>query len=48
MPELQRIDLQFTKLEGLRNMESLANLLEVHLTMNKQSGEATRETVQRK
>jgi hypothetical protein len=27
MPELQRIDLQFTTLEGLGNMESLASLL---------------------
>jgi hypothetical protein len=45
MPELQRIDLQFTRLEGLRNMENLASLLEVHLTMDKQADEATREVV---
>ncbi|CAD6270760.1 unnamed protein product [Miscanthus lutarioriparius] len=45
MPELQRIDLQFTKLEGLRNMDNLASLLEVHLTMNTQADEATREIV---
>ncbi|OEL36365.1 hypothetical protein BAE44_0002617 [Dichanthelium oligosanthes] len=43
MPELQRIDLQFTKLEGLNNMDNLASLREVHLTMNKQADAATRE-----
>lgn len=45
MPELQRIDLQFTKLEGLSNMGSLASLREVHLAMNKQADAATGEIV---
>ncbi|TVT98363.1 hypothetical protein EJB05_56335, partial [Eragrostis curvula] len=45
MPELQRIDLQFTKLEGLSNMDNLVSIEEVHLTMNKQADEATKGKV---
>lgn len=46
MPELERLELRYTVLEGLFGVQKLAKLKEVHLTLEGKAGEVmTKEIV---
>jgi hypothetical protein len=47
MPELERLELQFSMLEGLCGVENLAGLEVMHLTLDDKDGEHMTKMVQR-